>query len=37
VKSDRSEEFARARKAMGEAREREEGRLGRRWAKVSRA
>jgi hypothetical protein len=34
VKSDRSEEFARARKGLGEAREREEGRLGRRWAKV---
>lgn len=35
VKGDRTAEFAAARKGLGEGREREEGRLGRRWAKVS--
>ncbi|WWD00801.1 hypothetical protein V866_007737 [Kwoniella sp. B9012] len=34
VKHDRTEEFVRARKIKGEEREREEGRLGRRWAKL---
>lgn len=35
VRSDRSEEFQDARRAAGEERDKEEGRLGRRWAKVS--
>ncbi|WWC68141.1 uncharacterized protein I206_102064 [Kwoniella pini CBS 10737] len=34
VRHDRTEEFMQARKATGEDREREEGRLGRRWAKL---
>lgn len=35
VKSDRTAEFRSDRKRMAEEREKEEGRLGRRWAKVS--
>ena len=34
VKNDRSEEFAEARQSIEEERDKEEGRLGRRWAKV---
>lgn len=35
VKHDRTAEFHTDRKRMAEEREKEEGRLGRRWAKVS--
>ena len=35
VKNDRSEEFMYERKELGEEREKAEGRLGRRWAKVN--
>ncbi|WRT64590.1 uncharacterized protein IL334_001522 [Kwoniella shivajii] len=34
VRNDRTEEFVESRKLKGEDREREEGRLGRRWAKL---